>query len=422
MGKLPHPAYRRGMRPSASELRASSDRALQRRWAVGLVASLLGVAVSIHLTLLHFRVHSRPDVESFCAISESINCDTVALSPYSVFLGVPVAAWGVLGYALMASVAVWGLGSRHREPPVAVGAVIATCAVLASATLGWIAIVHIQSVCILCLTSYVISAAFFFVTTLQVRKIGLADLVTETRHWGERFSQQLALGTSIAVTLLLLFVAAYPKYWEKPTEGIGAGRVSSDASQTPLGRTGGSGVTRDGHPWVGADHPALTIVEYSDYQCPFCAQRHQELRALVDASPGRLRLVHRHFPLDDACNAMVKRSFHPRACQYARLAICATEQSRFWEANDYLYAHGRRGTAVTAQELALVANLDESWLLECVERKSHETLQEDIEAGLRLGITGTPSFTVGSALHVGRIPEAVLLPYVSAPSKPEREG
>ena len=77
---------------------------------------LAPIPESISLARLHVNVHTDPDYQSYCAMSERVNCDTVALSDYAVFLGLPVSLWGLLGYVFMGALAVWGLRghSRHR--------------------------------------------------------------------------------------------------------------------------------------------------------------------------------------------------------------------------------------------------------------------------------------------------------------------
>ena len=135
------------------------------------------------------------------------------------------------------------------------------------------------------------------------------------------------------------------------------------------------------------------------------------LRSLLTGNPG-LRLVHRHLPLDKACNPMVNRPFHLHACLYAKLAVCAGEQGRFWHANDYLFAHGREPNPVTPEVMAEAVGLDGEKLSECLERRGSGMIRSDIEAGVRLGITGTPTFQVDGQLYVGQLPPQVLPKHV----------
>ena len=172
-------------------------------------------------------------------------------------------------------------------------------------------------------------------------------------------------------------------------------------------------MTEDGHPWIGAKHPNVTVVEFSDYQCPFCNQAHAGMRALLATHPG-LRLVHRHFPLDQACNPIIDKPFHPYACAYSALAACAGEQNQFWAANDYLFKHGHDPDPVEPAAFARAVRVDPTKLGECLEQRAWAMVRPDVEEAVRLKITGTPTFQINGQLYLGQIPADVL----SAPPAP----
>jgi protein-disulfide isomerase len=169
------------------------------------------------------------------------------------------------------------------------------------------------------------------------------------------------------------------------------------------------GVTPEGHAWIGALKPVLTITEFSDYQCPYCKRGHEEMRKLIKANPDKIRLVHRHFPLDNSCNSQLQRPFHPFSCTYARFAYCAQKANRFWEANDLLYTKGRRRDLFAPWELAAALKIRKSNLLAC--EKSPEAaaaVKSDLEAGQALKIRGTPTFVIGDRTYPGFIPPEIL--------------
>src|SRR5512137_1661815 len=97
-------------RPAAAALPAPP---FPRPLLVGIGAlALIGLALSIELTLLHYRVHVDPIYESWCKIGETVNCDAVERSGYAVLLGVPVSVWGGLGYLVLIGVAISALLRR----------------------------------------------------------------------------------------------------------------------------------------------------------------------------------------------------------------------------------------------------------------------------------------------------------------------
>jgi protein-disulfide isomerase len=384
------------------------------------VASLLcaaGCAAAIKLVLIHRQVHQDNSIESFCAISDSVNCDTVALSPYSVFLDVPVAVWGVFGYGLMSLVLLWGWRSRTWQVPTVVLTALAMVSVSVSAILAVISALYIRSLCILCMTTYVINLALLVLCVMLWKRdypgLGLraarALLLKSHGALGGLFAV-----ATIAVTMLW---AGLPRYWVRPANASDADSAaalpagSSSAAGSPELATG---VTADGHWWTGAREPELTLVEFSDYQCPFCSRAHWRMRALVAANPTAIRLVHRHFPLDHTCNPTVRRPFHRRACRYAALAVCAAEQKQFWSANDYLYAHGRDPTLVEPELLAQELGLDLRQLRECLDQRASAALELDLQEGIQLKINATPSFVVDGKVYPGMVPPQLLAPYLPA--------
>src|SRR5512141_692678 len=155
--------------PSSAEPTGSRSRWL---WIVLLLLCALGLGVAGKLVSVHFHAHLDPGAKSFCAINDRINCDTVARSKYSVFLHVPIAAWGVYGYLVMAGVGIWGVRSRRDEPSAAAFSLLAAFSVAVSAVLGAISALCILALCILCLTTYALNLALLVNATALVRRSG----------------------------------------------------------------------------------------------------------------------------------------------------------------------------------------------------------------------------------------------------------
>jgi protein-disulfide isomerase len=208
----------------------------------------------------------------------------------------------------------------------------------------------------------------------------------------------------------LALVLFFPHYWE---EGSSTGRQPTVQAAKPAasGATVGSlatGVTEDGHHWIGARTPQVVVEEFSDYQCPFCQRAHVHLRALVAEHPGSIRLIHRHLPLDHHCNPLITGTFHPRACYYAALSVCAGEQKKFWDANDYLYQHGRDPAPVTPKALEAELGVNSGRLEDCLKQRAWGGMRLDLEEAARLQLSATPTFRVDGQVYVGQVPPEVL--------------
>ena len=143
----------------------------------------------------------------------------------------------------------------------------------------------------------------------------------------------------------------------------------------------------------------ITIIEYSDFQCPFCSKFHLTVSQALDGYPGKIRWVYKHFPLDN---------IHSNARPAAEASECAAEQGKFWEFADGLFENQVSLGNSFYSQLAGQIGLNTGQFNDCVSsRKYKDKVEADYQEGIKNGITGTP----GSFINGEKIPGAV--PYTS---------
>ena len=374
-------------------------------WAV-LILALAGLVISVVLAHIHVKVHTEAGFHSFCGRGNTFNCDDVARSPYSVLLGVPTALWGILGYFLAAAVGLWGLRGRRAVLAAACGLLLFTSFAALSAVLGAISAFRLHALCILCAATYGINLLLFVLALVQAGVIGYSDVAAAPLH----FSRESPAKTLVILALLgataVGLVALVPSYWRG-----GAGHRRKPLPLENLAR----GEEPGGGHWIGAQKPVLTIIEFSDYECPYCRQAHAQLRAIVAQFPDRVRLIHRHFPLDQSCNRSVDRAFHQTACRAALITECAGRAGRFWEANDYLFEAASSLDTQSNKKTAADLELDPVALELCMKGEALAAVKNDIEVGIALKLEGTPAFLVDGQVYFGSLPAAVLERLRAAP-------
>jgi predicted DsbA family dithiol-disulfide isomerase len=146
-------------------------------------------------------------------------------------------------------------------------------------------------------------------------------------------------------------------------------------------------------PLRGAAKPAVTIVEFSDFECPFCKQVQSALRQIVESYGREVRLVFKHLPLEG----------HRNSLPAARAAYCAAEQDRFWQFHDALFTAGNLSPPVFEQ-IASELGLGLPKFQECVASEhSRAAVVKDIEAARLLRIESTPSFVVNGRVINGAL-------------------
>jgi protein-disulfide isomerase len=155
-------------------------------------------------------------------------------------------------------------------------------------------------------------------------------------------------------------------------------------------------VSTEGAPVRGAANAPVTVVEFSDFECPFCKQTRPTLKQLLERYPGKLRLVYRDFPLD---------SIHPQARRAAEAARCAHDQEKFWEYHDVLFTESPRLALEDLRRYAGQLGLDVTKFDSCLSAGTHKAaVQRDLDDGNRLGITGTPAFFINGRALSGAQP------------------
>jgi protein-disulfide isomerase len=156
-------------------------------------------------------------------------------------------------------------------------------------------------------------------------------------------------------------------------------------------------------PTRGNKSAPVTMIEFSDYQCPFCKRHLQQtvptlVKDYVDS--GKVRYAFRDFPLEQ---------IHPLAIKAAEAARCAGEQGKYWEMHDRLFANQNALEKEKLPEHAKAIGLDDAKLGKCVDEGRYASaVKQDIEAGTQIGIRGTPAIVLGRT-DGDQVKDAVLI-------------
>jgi protein-disulfide isomerase len=175
---------------------------------------------------------------------------------------------------------------------------------------------------------------------------------------------------------------------------LGTSTRWADASEPGTYRDLPAGFTEDGFPFIGDSEAPVTLVEYSDYLCPYCDRHFQQtFPELIEkhVRPGHVKIVFRDFPIE---------VLHPQAPAAAEAALCVGEQGAalFWEMHDRLFASRSRwaqspSTQELLTDLAVSAGADSRAFLSCVESgRQRANVEAGLAAGRLLGFDATPSF------------------------------
>jgi protein-disulfide isomerase len=149
-------------------------------------------------------------------------------------------------------------------------------------------------------------------------------------------------------------------------------------------------------PSRGPDDAAVTIIEFSDFQCPFCSRALPVIDEILERYPNDVRIVYRHLPLD---------RIHSRARPAAEASLCADDQGKFWPYHDQVFTNAKTLTDEDLKRFAEAAELDVAAFEQCVAARSFkQKVQQDVDAAAAAGISSTPAFLVNGILLGGAKP------------------
>lgn len=219
-----------------------------------------------------------------------------------------------------------------------------------------------------------------------------------------------------AVLVVLAFAAGiligYVAWGRAPAAPVAAVQPAAAAVvATPTLEQVTYNIPTEGFPSEGPADAPITIVEFSDYQCPFCTQWHEQTyHPLLDAYPGKIRFVYRNYPL----------SFHQNAMLGAEAALCAGDQNGYWKMHDKLFSekdlmNNQQGTTLdiaTFVKFATEIGLDGPTFETCLSSEKYKKqVQADIDFANSLptengepAVGGTPTFFINGTRLVGAYP------------------
>lgn len=212
---------------------------------------------------------------------------------------------------------------------------------------------------------------------------GLAQIIVAAIREGKTEAEALKLADN-------------SRYSRRPSPG----KVLDDAVDIPIG----------GAPSTGPANAAITVVEFSDFQCPYCAQAVPEIENLQKLYPQQMRLVFKQYPLDN----------HPNAAIAAAAALAAQKQGKFWQMHDALFANRNNLSRTNLIALAQQTGLDVKRFEQDMDSDAiREWIVRDTQDGDRAGVEGTPTIFINGQKFNGAIEVASLRPIFEQTLKKE---
>ncbi|MGB6942343.1 MAG: thioredoxin domain-containing protein [Bryobacteraceae bacterium] len=167
-----------------------------------------------------------------------------------------------------------------------------------------------------------------------------------------------------------------------------------------------------GAPVRGPEDARITLVEFSDFECPYCSAAEKQVDLVMAAYPKDIKLIYKQFPL----------SMHPHAEMAAEASLAARDQGKFWEMYEILFKNYRRLSSESILAMAKEIGLDmDKFKADLVSGKYKAIVDKDMADGDAAGVYGTPAFYINGKQYNGQLTLAALKPILAAELKGEKE-
>lgn len=200
----------------------------------------------------------------------------------------------------------------------------------------------------------------------------------------------------VLIGLLLVVVFFLGAAWTQ-IKNLEQGRTQTNnqASLTPTSVQKVNVPISPDDPIKGNLEAKVTIVEFSDFQCPFCGRVEPTLKQIFQTYGDQVRLVYKHYPLPS----------HQYAQGAAQASLCAKEQGKFWEYHDLLFENQEKLTVSDLKKYAQELGLKQDQFNSCLDSKKYQSqIGADLRAGQAAGVSGTPAFFINGQLVSGAQP------------------
>lgn len=365
-----------------------------------ILLSLVGIILSFMLVSQHYTIlESGFENKSFCSINEWIDCDLVNASSYAKIFSIPVAGLGLIFYfVLFLYSSIAQASSSHKKNGLLFCFYLSLAGLLITSYFAYISFVKLGVMCLWCTGMYLVNVLIFLLLPPSFRA-KWSELPALTMNYiKSSLNLKNSLGfkpktwSHVGVVCLLFGLGIF--VFMNISDGISQENPQINIKQVVKAHFAQEPkkIDPENRPMWGDPNASIKIVEFSDFQCPYCKRAAFNLKPSLADFKKDIAFYFVNYPLDKSCNSNITRPMHTQACNAARASLCASQQGKFWEYHDLIFKNQRGINEKIFIELAGQAGLDKKKFNQCIKSEEIEALiQKDIELAKTLGVSGTPA-------------------------------
>lgn len=366
------------------------------------IFGFIGMCLSVHLCKIYYDANFNPyALASFCSVSDFVDCDGVAKTTYSQFLGIPLCLWGVIFYLFvfamifadkLSKIKIFKFMEVFKNPQSYIFS-LGLVAFTISMCLAGISLFEINKICVLCIATYLVDLALVIISK-DFSKSVYFEIKQSVVDFIDAIKIKKYLIAFISVVLVFCGILTYTTISKILTPQVKSLKVNFDKNVK---------FHTDGNT-MGSPDAKVIIHDYFDYNCASCYMLSISIKRIMNELDG-IKIIQHNMPLDSECNPMLKSGGHQGSCQMARYALAAKKQGKYREVHEILFEKTPSTETEIIQLLRQVKTINIKRLKEDANSQEiKDELSQEIDEAIKKEINATPTIIINMEKFVGNLP------------------
>lgn len=365
------------------------------------ILAITGIGLCVKLCDIYFTVNfDEYALPSFCSINDFVDCDGVAKTSYSQFLGIPLCIWGMFLYLFtilllfankLKNIKLFKFLEVFKNPNSYIF-VLYSIGFLISMLLAGISFFKIEKICVLCMATY-----FLDLGIALLNKNYKENLFFELKQSVEDFVSAIKIKKYLISFILVSFIGVAVLTYTTLTNILAPQMKPRAGSVFPQN-------VKKYNNTIGNPNAKVVIHTYLDYNCQGCFLLDLSLKRILTELDNVL-IIHHNFPLDLECNNSIKKGGHKGSCAMARYVLAAKNQGKYWDVNDIFFEQTPKTEKEIKKALKQVKGLK---IKEIVKDANSEEIKkelaEELEDVKQNRLDATPTMIINGQKSIGNLP------------------
>ena len=373
---------------------------MKKNVSIGLIA-FIGFITTIKLAIIYYESNYNPyALSSFCSINDLVDCDGVAKTTASQFLGIPLAYWGMFFYLFvlmllfvdkLKNIKFLNFLSVFKRPMSYISA-LGLISFAVSVYLAFDSVFILHKICILCFFTYILNTLIALIATdfenggfIKSVKDSFVDFIAGVKEYTLHFIIALLVG----ITFLTYTTMANP--FTPQVKKMKSIKTFLKMEVNPYAVSGNN---------LGNPDAPIRVQLYSDFACPMCFAYNIMIHKAVKEL-GNVYIEPHNLPLDRECNKYLRKQVHKNGCRYAKYAVAAKNQGKYWDMSTLLFEHHPKNDEEAVQ-LAKKMGLNINKFKQDIQSKeTMKKITDDIDYAVSQGVVATPTIVIDGERYLG---------------------